>query len=92
MSAQHTPGRKCGFCQAPAPMTIDSAEKRQYTCQSCGAIETISKGTSWWYHGWKRPDGAHLRAPTVEEMHAGKYGWQTERAAIAKATGQKGGA
>jgi ribosomal protein S27AE len=50
--------RKCAMCGDPAEMTEDTAARRRYHCGGCGAVEVITKGkTSWWYHGWVRPDG-----------------------------------
>jgi hypothetical protein len=93
--------RPCGFCQTPAVCTanvpfvqgptVGDSElgKREYTCPSCGAVESIAVGgqhgdgsfTGSWYFGWKRADGKKLRAPTVGEMRGGKFGWQPDERA-----------
>lgn len=69
----------CPFCGG-ASMMADAPTERTYTCNNCAAVETITKGTNpragWWYHGWEAASGAAMRAPTVAEMQAGKYGWQ----------------
>ena len=72
--------RYCGFCGCEAKLQSDTETKRLYQCDACDAVETISKasGGTWWYHGWKRADGAKLRAPTCAEMDHGKFGWQPD--------------
>lgn len=72
--------RRCGFCQSGSTITADTDKQRKYTCDECGAVETITKGKNagWWYHGWKHEDGRKLRAPTVGEMRQGLYGWQPD--------------
>jgi DNA-directed RNA polymerase subunit RPC12/RpoP len=76
--------RCCGFCNAPADVTLETESDREYTCPKCGAKERITKArknadgsfTPGWYWGWKHPDGRKLRVATVEEMQRGKFGWQ----------------
>lgn len=70
--------RHCGFCKSVAEMVEDSEKLRRYECPNCKATERIFKGQTWWYFGWKHPDGSKLRAPTSEEMFAGQFGWQPE--------------
>jgi hypothetical protein len=70
--------RNCGFCKQPAILKSDTADKRVYHCAACDAEETITKGQTWWYHGWKANDGRRLRAPTVADMERGLYGWQPD--------------
>ncbi len=72
--------RYCGFCGREATLQSDTEKQRLYACDECDAVETISKssGGAWWYHGWKRSDGAKLRAPTCAEMDHGKFGWQPD--------------
>lgn len=75
-----TGSRRCGFCNHPVEMTVDTDKQREYRCHSCNATETIIKGkeAGWWYCGWKRDDGAKLRVPTSEEMQSGVWGWQPD--------------
>lgn len=65
--------RKCGLCQHPITMTEDSATRRLYACD-CGAVEVITKGKSWWYHGCVRPDGKR-RDGDGRISENGNYGW-----------------
>jgi len=80
--------RICGFCESHAAIIENTEITLRYECPDCGAIETITKtrpvpgklGAFYpgWYHGWKRPDGAKLRSPTVGEMNRGDFNWQPD--------------
>ncbi len=51
--------RICPFCNSDAYVVHDSDKARAYECNSCLAVEKISKGTTtpaWWYHGWQQLD------------------------------------
>lgn len=53
--------RLCAFCKSPAIMDSDTKARRTYACSSCDAAKVISKSDrSWWYHGWRKPDGQRI--------------------------------
>ena len=68
--------RKCLMCWNPeVDMILDTAERRLYDCDQCGATEIITKGNgSWWYHGAIRPDG-HGIDGDGKAFHRDNYGW-----------------
>ena len=58
-----TSPRPCPFCGSVAKLDSDDLTARTYLCAVCESVETITKGkTSWWYHGWRNPDGRHFNA------------------------------
>lgn len=50
--------RTCPFCKSrAATLAHDDGNLRAYECQTCLAVERITKGrSSWWYHGWQQRD------------------------------------
>lgn len=67
--------RQCGLCKALLVMTEDGPKQRLYTCNSCEAVEVVTKGgTSWWYHGCVRPDGT-ARDGDGRVTQGGNFGW-----------------
>lgn len=49
--------RRCPFCKAKNGIQIhDDEHMRAYECSTCLSVEKITKGKSWWYHGWQQLD------------------------------------
>lgn len=50
--------RHCPFCRTDSGVMIHDDDKtRAYECETCLALEWITKGKhSWWYHGWQQLD------------------------------------
>lgn len=49
--------KKCLCCKSPTVfLEHDSARNRILFCESCTALEIITKGSpAWWYHGARLP-------------------------------------
>jgi hypothetical protein len=62
--------RLCGFCRKPVAVEHDNESIRVYRCTdaACDAVEVISKGKSWWYHGWEAPDGKKITGDGKREQ------------------------
>lgn len=69
--------RDCPFCRVPAFLADDNPLRRLYECRTCFAVEVISKGGTWWYHGWEHPDGRRVDAAgrTSRRSPAMAFGW-----------------
>jgi hypothetical protein len=55
--------RRCPFCKANSGLIVhDDAHLRAYECQTCLAVEKITKTekSGWWYHGWQALDDDDL--------------------------------
>ena len=62
--------RLCGFCRESEIVESDNEKIRVYRCTAanCDAVEVITKGkSSWWYHGWERPDGTKINGDGLHD-------------------------
>lgn len=64
--------RRCGFCKSQESIEHDNPEIRVYRCTdtACDAVEIISKGASWWYREWERPDGHRINGDGKRDRRA----------------------
>ena len=64
--------RPCALCRAPSIFyDIDNARCRIMSCDECGGVEIITKGSGksgWWYHGARQPD--QWPATFVQSLYA----------------------
>lgn len=52
-----TKPRKCLCCGGSEVFhDHDTPRSRVMVCDECGALEVITKGASWWYHGARLPE------------------------------------